>query len=116
MISLSLHTAIGAYLSADAAFRAGVTLNAEDEAQNDVLWKAKEAAELSVVEHPCVTIEDVQAKVALALEDENVFDSISECMIDGEHELYLFLRSLLGETPKRGDHPPPVDKSNNGDN
>jgi hypothetical protein len=103
MISLPLHTAIGAYLSADAAFRSGVTLKPENEAQNDALWNAKEEAELSVVELPCVTIEDVRAKVALALQDENVFDSISNCSINGEHELYVFLRSLLGEAPKRGE-------------
>jgi hypothetical protein len=103
MISLALHTAIGAYLSADSAFRSGVTLKPENEAQNDTLWKANEAAELSVVEFPCVTIEDVRAKAALALQDENVFDSISSCTINGEHELYVFLRSFLGEAPKPGE-------------
>lgn len=47
--------------------------------------------------HPCHTLDDVRAKARIALEDENVFESVSNCQCNGEHMLYGFLRSLLGE-------------------
>ncbi len=63
-------------------------------------WEAKEAAEEALLRAPCITIADVHAKAKLALEDESVFDSITNCThADGRHIGKTFLRSLLGESP-----------------
>lgn len=61
-------------------------------------WEAKEAAEAALLRAPCITIADVHAKAKLALEDESVFDSITNCThADDRHVGQTFLRSLLGE-------------------
>ena len=59
-------------------------------------WIAMEQAELAMVREPCQSEDEVQAKVQLALEDENIFDSLANCTVNGEPELKIFLRSLLG--------------------
>ncbi len=97
---------IDEYKAADAAFDKACDLSLLD-AETDPLYAAKEAAELEVLRAPCLTLDDVRAKARLALADDSVFDSISNCRIGGEHALRIFLRSLLGET---------VEKSNNGEN
>ncbi|MCQ1778223.1 hypothetical protein NOJ05_13530 [Neorhizobium galegae] len=97
MLTPSLMAAMATFATADAAFRAIVSLDVRDDEQSELLWCAKEAAELDVIRHPCLTIDDVRAKARLAIHDENVFHSISNCTINGEHELHVFLRSLFGE-------------------
>jgi phage anti-repressor protein len=41
---------------------------------------------------------DVERRqAAIVLRDENVFESVANCTIEGEHVLKLFLRSIMGE-------------------
>lgn len=94
-VSSELANLIAAYDAANAELRKIENSDGFDEAEAE--FEAKEAAELKVVLFPCQTLEDVRAKARLALSDENVFDSLANCNIDGEHELMAFLRSLLGE-------------------
>ncbi|CDZ54018.1 hypothetical protein [Neorhizobium galegae] len=120
----SLLDLINRYRTADTKFRTDVTLNPKND--HDDLWNRKEAAETDVIEHPCLTLDDVRRKVLFVLDDENVFDSVSNCTIAGEHALYSFLRSLVGIPATRTTAPfdesgqssgfAPVDKSNSGDN
>ena len=97
---------IGKYQEAETAFRAACT--AEPGRDHDDLWNAKEDAEMAVIRHQCISLEDVRAKARLALSDENVYDSLRNCFIDERDVLVIFLLSVLDE--------PPVDKSNNGEN
>ncbi|MBB3977396.1 hypothetical protein GGQ64_002602 [Rhizobium azooxidifex] len=88
---------IAEYKAADAAFRKACDLSLLD-AETDPLYDAKEAAELDVLRAPCLTLDDVQAKTRLALADESIFDSLTNCTTNGgEHVLTIFLCSLLGE-------------------
>lgn len=97
MLTPSLKAAMDALAVADAKFRESVNLDASDEAAIDLLYDAREAAEFDVIRHPCLTLEDIRAKARLAIADESVFASVSNCTFNGEHELYIFLRSLLDE-------------------
>jgi hypothetical protein len=79
------------------AAKAWKTAADADDRDHDDEWSASERAEAEMIFLPCHTLEDIRAKVRIALEDENVFDSILNCGWDGERMLYGFLRSLLGE-------------------
>lgn len=72
---------------------------------HDEEYSARDAAETAMILHPCETIEDVRRKARIIMEDENVFDSVADCLVEpqGEHMLMGFCRSLLGEvTPLKG--------------
>lgn len=60
-------------------------------------WEAKEAAEEVLIRTPCVTLADVRAKARLAIKDENVFDSITNCRAPDGHMGTIFLKSILNE-------------------
>ena len=94
------------YRNADVAYRGACA--AEPERDHDDLWNTKEDAEMAVIQHQCVSLEDVRAKARLALSDANVYDSLRNCFVSERDVLVIFLRSLLDEAP--------VEKSNNGEN
>ncbi|MGO7157142.1 hypothetical protein [Rhizobium leguminosarum] len=96
--SPSITEAIQAWREADRKFSNEVTLDARSD--HDELWQTKEAAETAMLKEPCHSLDDIRAKAAIALRDENVFDSIANCTIGSEHALRVFLRSLLGEEPE----------------
>lgn len=95
MLTPTLTAAMDAYARAEIEFQESVRLGLDEETI-DALWNAKEAAEEEVIRHPCQTLEDVHAKARLIIDNENVFDGVSNCTINKEHALYVFLRSLLG--------------------
>ncbi|WP_313760199.1 hypothetical protein [Rhizobium sp.] len=94
-VSPALAEAIATWEAAEAAFRSAVVADPSND--HDKLFEAKEAAELALITHPCLTIDDVRAKATIAIRDGNVFDSLTNCNIDGEHVQMIFLRSILGE-------------------
>ncbi|NKJ03446.1 hypothetical protein [Rhizobium sp. SG741] len=102
-LSETVKAKIGAWQAAETRYRKEITLNPESD--HDELWKAKESAEDAMIEAPCQSIEDIRAKVLIAMRDENVFGSIADCTWNGEHGLKIFLRSLMGA--------PPVDNGGN---
>lgn len=97
-LSAGVKAALDDYNAKEAIFRPLVDkLGDTDLCQAE--WEAKEAAEAVLLRAPCITIADVHAKAKLALEDESVFESITNCThSDGRHVGQTFLRSLLGES------------------
>ncbi|MEH3109007.1 MAG: hypothetical protein PGN22_02750 [Agrobacterium cavarae] len=96
-LSAGVKAALDDYNAKEAIFRPLVNELGDTDLCEEA-WNAKEAAEAVFIRAPCITIADVHAKAKLALEDENVFDSITNCTHgDGRHVGQTFLRSLLGE-------------------
>lgn len=66
----------------------------------DAEFKAKEDAQYAFLYHPSKSLADVRLKAQVALEDEDVFDSLRNCgLSDNECVLRDFLHSILGEAP-----------------
>lgn len=102
-LSEGLADAIGKWQAAENAFRKEVTPDPKND--HAALWNAAEAAELAMIKEPCRSMEDVRAKARVALQDENVFDSLRNCGLDpNDTVLHQFLASLLGAVRQ-----PPVD-------
>lgn len=79
----------------EAVFRRLVNkTNDTDDCENE--FRAKEEAEDVLIRTPCLTLADVRAKAQVAIDDENVFDSITNCRNKHEHVGKTFLRSILG--------------------
>jgi hypothetical protein len=95
--NFALTDLISQYKTADEAFLKQLSTDRQTDPRSE--WEAKEAAEMVVIRQPCQTLDEVRAKVRLALEDENFFDSIKDCTHGGEHVLRIFLHSLMGEPP-----------------
>jgi hypothetical protein len=96
-LSDGIKAALEDYNAKEAIFRPLVNDLVEDDFFKES-WNAKEAAERVLLREPCLTLDDVRAKAKLVLEDENVFDSIINCIhSDGTLVGHTFLRSLLGE-------------------
>jgi len=68
-----------------------------DSRGTDEAYNAMADAELAVIAHPCTTLAEVRRKAALALADDMMMDSLTNCTIRDEPVMNVFLRSLLGE-------------------
>jgi hypothetical protein len=66
----------------------------------ETLFDESDRAEQSMIGEPCLSLEDVRAKVTLALGNEDVMDSITDCAWGGERGIEILLRSLLGLAPQ----------------
>lgn len=95
-ISEPIRSALKAYDEKEATFRPLVNLAGETD-ECEKAWKAKEAAEEVLIRTPCLTLADVRAKARLAIKDENVFDSITNCRAEDGHLGIVFLKSILNE-------------------
>ena len=85
------------FLRAEKAYRPHEMLDNSDPLYQQ-LFRATEAAEEVLLRSPCLGIDDVRAKVQIALDHESVFDSLANCTYgDEESCLKAFLRSLIGE-------------------
>ncbi len=99
-LSDPVRAALRDYEEKEAIFRPLVNLKGDtDECEEE--WKAKEAAEDVLIRTPCVTLADVRAKARLAIKDENVFDSITNCRAEDGHIGLIFLKSILNEEEGR---------------
>lgn len=95
-LSDPIRAALKDYDEKEAVFRPLIDkLGDTDECEAE--WKAKEAAEEVLIRTPCVTLADVRAKARLAIKDENVFDSITNCRAPDGHMGTIFLKSILNE-------------------
>ncbi|NTB01106.1 hypothetical protein [Agrobacterium tumefaciens] len=95
-ISEPIRAALKDYVEKEAVYR---PIAGSDECEAE--WKAKEAAEDVLIRTPCVTLADVRAKARLAIKDENVFDSITNCRAEDGHLGIVFLKSILNEGAAR---------------
>lgn len=95
-ISEPIRAALKDYDEKEAIFHPLVNLKGETD-ECEAAWKAKEAAEDVLIRTPCLTLADVRAKARLAIKDENVFDSITNCRAPDGHMGTIFLKSILNE-------------------
>lgn len=99
-ISPDVNQAITTYLSRERAFvdacQASKTLS--DDLVVDGFYTEKEEAEDALIAMPCQTVGDIKAKISLALDNDNIFDSIINCVTVSdpqEHVMRVYLRSML---------------------
>lgn len=98
-LSDPLRAALKEFNEKEAIFRRLVSKTSDTD-DCDAEFQAKEAAEDVLIRTPCVTLADVRAKAKVALEDENVFDSVTNCRNANEHVGKTFLKSILGMETK----------------
>ena len=87
--------AIAAYNAAEATGQPHAM--ADDTAETEALFNAKEAADNAVIIASWGSLEDVRAKARLALSDANFMDRLQNCTWANERCLTQFLRSILGD-------------------
>lgn len=95
-VTSALAEAIGSWQRASDLFQEAV---ARDANEHDALWHAMDNAEAAMIAEPCCTTADIRAKIEIALNNGNVFDSLASATYSAEpveRVLRIFLRSMLG--------------------
>jgi hypothetical protein len=98
-VSPAVAESISKWQVAEDAFRTFCNASTDlkkDEAKADELYDVQTAAEDRLIAEPCNTLADVQAKAAIVMRHEGIFESVTNGMVDGEHVMRLFLRSIVG--------------------
>lgn len=60
-------------------------------------WEAFIAAELALIQSPCLTIDDVRAKASIILSDDSLFDTLTSNYVGEDRCAAIFLRSMTGQ-------------------
>ena len=93
-MSATLSSLVVTYLQARAAWEA-VDIIDDRKSASCPEWGVYEKAGHAVIEYRCQTFEELSVKASIILNDESMVDTLTNCTVNSEPGINLFLRSLI---------------------